>query len=215
MIAAAATWALAAVLPGPASGEAALKFARAELALSPAGARPPAEARLEFSLVPAEGFEWHDAALVAATARIEPPRGWSARPASLELPHAPGRSRRSAAAELVPAAAPRPDGGQEKPGTDLVVDFRYAVRDGSGAVFVEEARVLLALGERELPSATPVEAAAKAPFAEIGQMPAAEASAAKGAERGSPLLPTLFLSVATALVLGGLLAYLRGARKGR
>ena len=96
-----------------------------------------------------------------------------------------------------------------------MVDFRYAVRDGSGAVFVEEARVSLALGERELPSATPVEAAAKAPFAEIGQMPAAEASAAKGAERGSPLLPTLFLSVATALVLGGLLAYLRGARKGR
>ena len=74
--------------PGPAEGATALRFATVRARLTPARVEPGGEGLLEVTLVPAEGFAWHEAPFAPSRVDVYAPAGWEAEPAEFALPEA-------------------------------------------------------------------------------------------------------------------------------
>lgn len=192
-------------LPGPSRAEAAFRFAAAEISLVPADPSPSTGAKMEIALIPVEGFEWHDSPLAEAKLRCEVPPGWRTEPEEVRFPPGPHSARRMVSIRLVP------DKAAERQGVPLVLKFRYSVRDASGAVFIENAELVLSLPAEELPGVHPVERTESSnfPVFELASIPDADMAVRT---KGNPLLPAAFLALSTLLLLVGLAVWIRKRR---
>ena len=199
-------------LPDRAEGVTGLRFAVAEVRLSPAAVRAGGAARLDIALLPRSGFHWHEAKLRPSRVVIVIPEGWSAEPKELALVGADTPTgRREFTVELTAGADVTESAG-------LVLKLDYGVRPatakgsgGSPGVFFEEARLTVDLPVLAEP-AVPAQPVGPKPAPESDPPPLAEPPPRPRAEGGSPLLPALFFALAAALVLGGVAMAIRRSR---
>jgi len=205
--------------PGEATGRTKLRFAVLDCALDPPAVAPGREATLHAGLVPRAGLVWHDARLVPAKVSVTTPEGWSAEPATLDIPPPDGPGARRAFVVRLAVGA-EVTGAEE-----LVLTLSYGVRVDSGpaapdeppTVFVENANVAIPIPadiSTNLRESLPEEASAGegAPPPDRDRTPP---GAAPDDGQASPILPALFLAAAAALVMGGLAAFVRRARRER
>lgn len=199
---------VAAEPPASAEGRAALGFATVDARLTPARVDPGGEGSLEVVLVPAEGFEWHEAPLVPSRVDVYAPAGWEAEPAELVLPAA-GAPAGARVFEVRIRAGPVAVGRRK-----LDIELRYGVRrvatdasDG-GKVYFEDVRL-----EVELPGEILDPAEEVVALGPLLVRPAARRAREPDERGGSPVLPALFFALASVLVLAGVGVALRRARR--
>ncbi|MHC4252791.1 MAG: hypothetical protein ACYS9X_27045, partial [Planctomycetota bacterium] len=198
--------------PAPAEGAAALRFATVTARLTPPRIDPGERGLLEITLVPAEGFAWHEAPAVPSRVDVYPPAGWEAEPAELELPlpEGPEGDRAERAFAVTVTAGPSAEGRRK-----LDLEISYGVRDargdapGGGKVCFEDVRLEVEVPPPEL-----------APAREVGvpgtpgtlvMRPAPRPPREPEVRGGSPVLPVLFFMVASLLVLAGVAVAVRRA----
>jgi len=203
--------------PAPAEGSLALRFATVTASLTPARLSPGGEGVLEVTLVPADGYVWHEAPFVPSRVDVYPPAGWEAEPSEpdLPMPEGPEDTRAGRAFAVTVTAGPSAEARRK-----LDLEIRYGVRDaaddgpGRPKVYFEDVRLEVGLPQPELDPAVEVGApggGGKAGMLSLKATPLARPEPDAGG--GSPVLPMVFFTVASLLVLAGITMALRRARR--